>query len=271
MFGKIKNRILEIGLKDRAKLAFTLAEVLIVVGIIGMVAEMTIPTLVTSVKEQSTTTILKETFSILQSAYSGAVAENGDPTTWNLIASGDATGLANLNQIMTTQMKVTKNCGTGQGCFPDLTYKDLNGSTTYTPNIDTITSSTKVILANGVSLRMGIYDPACANAWGTGSDMVTNICGYFQADVNGLAPPNQYGVDLFNFHLSKYGFVPHGAPNEYQDSGHLSSFTKYCNKSQVSTAGAPDGGACGGWVIYRGNLDYLDCNDLSFTGKSKCS
>lgn len=54
--------------KSFFKLAFTLAEVLIVVGIIGIVAEMTIPTLVQDMQERQIVTGLMKFNSTLQSA-----------------------------------------------------------------------------------------------------------------------------------------------------------------------------------------------------------
>jgi prepilin-type N-terminal cleavage/methylation domain-containing protein len=48
--------------KNNFKLAFTLSEVLITLGIIGVVAAMSIPTLITSVQKIRTATELKKSF-----------------------------------------------------------------------------------------------------------------------------------------------------------------------------------------------------------------
>ena len=48
------------------KAGFTLAETLITIGIIGIVAAMTIPTLMTKLKNDRESAILKEDYSILQ-------------------------------------------------------------------------------------------------------------------------------------------------------------------------------------------------------------
>ena len=48
------------------RLAFTLAEVLITLGIIGVVAAITIPSLITKLENIKNSTILKEDYSILQ-------------------------------------------------------------------------------------------------------------------------------------------------------------------------------------------------------------
>ncbi len=62
--------------------AFTLAEVLITLGIIGVVAAMTIPNLIQSNFEKRTVTILRETQSILSQAIRMAEEEYGDVSGW---------------------------------------------------------------------------------------------------------------------------------------------------------------------------------------------
>lgn len=52
--------------KQKFKNAFTLAEVLITIGIIGIVAAMTIPTLISNYQKQIVETNLQETYSIMQ-------------------------------------------------------------------------------------------------------------------------------------------------------------------------------------------------------------
>lgn len=62
---------------------FTLAEVLITLGIIGVVAAITIPTLMQNSQDKEKITALKKTYSTLSQAFSMAKAENGDPTNWD--------------------------------------------------------------------------------------------------------------------------------------------------------------------------------------------
>ena len=52
--------------------AFTLAEVLITLGIIGVVAAMTLPTVVNKYKEKETVTKLKKFYSIISQSYLSA-------------------------------------------------------------------------------------------------------------------------------------------------------------------------------------------------------
>ena len=48
------------------KKGFTLAEVLITLGIIGVVAALTLPSLIQNYKEKATVTAVKESYSILR-------------------------------------------------------------------------------------------------------------------------------------------------------------------------------------------------------------
>lgn len=64
--------------------AFTLAEVLITLGIIGIVAAMTLPTLVQKNQKQVAATRLKQTYSQLYFALNRAQAEYGDMKNWSV-------------------------------------------------------------------------------------------------------------------------------------------------------------------------------------------
>ena len=64
------------------KRAFTLAEVLITLGIIGVVAAMTLPALIQKNNDRVTITKLKKFMSVMNSAN-----ENGPIESWNLVAS----------------------------------------------------------------------------------------------------------------------------------------------------------------------------------------
>jgi len=63
--------------------AFTLAEVLITLAIIGVVAAMTIPTLTQNYKKKVVETKLAKFNSVMQQALSLSVVENGDYFTWD--------------------------------------------------------------------------------------------------------------------------------------------------------------------------------------------
>ncbi len=69
------------------RLGFTLAEVLITLGIIGVVAAMTIPALSTSIRNVERATKLKKFYSTMKQAFLLSVDDNGDPSGWNIYMS----------------------------------------------------------------------------------------------------------------------------------------------------------------------------------------
>ena len=64
------------------RIAFTLAEVLITLGIIGIVAALTIPNLVQGYRKRVVETRLKEFYTITQQAFKMAEVDNGDIANW---------------------------------------------------------------------------------------------------------------------------------------------------------------------------------------------
>lgn len=68
---------------DNKKLAFTLAEVLITLGIIGVVAAITLPTMITKSKKRVIETQLKEYYSMMNQAFKLAENDYGDMGGWD--------------------------------------------------------------------------------------------------------------------------------------------------------------------------------------------
>ena len=62
--------------------AFTLAEVLITLGIIGVVAAMTLPTLIQNYKKHVVETKLAKFYTTINQAVARSTAENGEPADW---------------------------------------------------------------------------------------------------------------------------------------------------------------------------------------------
>ncbi len=83
--------------------AFTLGEVLITLTIIGIVAAMTIPTLMTNVRDRENVVKLKKAQSIIANAARMAVAQNGD---FNITEHTEITDGKNLLD----QLKIAINC-----------------------------------------------------------------------------------------------------------------------------------------------------------------
>lgn len=238
--------------------AFTLAEILITLGIIGVIAAITIPSLMQGQQERATVSTLKKLFSTLSNAYSLAVKEDGSPENWNLTDSGSDVGAINMINTLAPYLKVDKNCGTDWGCFPDVYYMNLDGKTQY-KNINRHTSWAKLRLADGTLVATSIETKDCATAWGNHPGL-QSICGYTFVDTNGFQKPNRLGVDGFLFFVTKYGMVASGIK-----PASVWSFSGTCSDSTSEI-----GLGCAAWVLYNDNLDYLHCNTLTWDGPTSC-
>lgn len=86
------------------KKAFTLAEVLITLGIIGVVAALTMPMLIGHFEKTTTTTKLKKFYSVMAQATDKAMSENGDWSTWDYSLSAKDF----FNKYYASNLKVVK-------------------------------------------------------------------------------------------------------------------------------------------------------------------
>jgi len=72
------------------KKAFTLSEILITIAIVGVVAAMTIPTLIQNYRNHVAETRLKKFYSTFNQAIQRSVVENGDFENWDYFMDSDA-------------------------------------------------------------------------------------------------------------------------------------------------------------------------------------
>lgn len=71
-------------IKNNKNFAFTLAEVLITLAIIGIVAAITIPSLVQKYQEKARVTALKKFYATITQAVQMAIIEHGTPDMWGI-------------------------------------------------------------------------------------------------------------------------------------------------------------------------------------------
>jgi hypothetical protein len=92
-------------------------------------------------------------------------------------------------------------------------------------------------------------------------------CGEIGVDLNGYSGPNVDGIDYFGFLIYTDGILPAG--DQYLSSYQLYDFVRNCD-NYVSTSSSGRLGMCSSWLLTNKNMDYLRCNDLSWTGKRSC-
>lgn len=200
--------------------AFTLAETLIVMGIIGVVAALTIPNLNSSTADKEKVAKVKKIYSNLNDALGRAQAVYGPIDEWK---ADTRTRVEVIGDRITEFMKVSKNCGmkANQGCLSKKVY-NIRGY--QIANGDDQTDIYKFLLADGTSVRVS-----------TG--------GSFSVDIDG---PNKgsgvYSKDLFGFSIVDGQLFPQGYDKTFSER-----ITEI--KDMGYTAAA--------WVIDYDNMDYL--------------
>lgn len=96
-------------MKRFSKKAFTLAEVLITLGIIGVVAAMTIPTLINYYAKNATVTKLQKAYTVLFQGAKLSENDNGDISSWNVATTSDGSAILNwFNTYLAHYIKYTK-------------------------------------------------------------------------------------------------------------------------------------------------------------------
>lgn len=251
----ILNRNLQIE-KNHA-LAFTLAEVLMVLGIIGVVAAITIPSLIRNYEDTAASVTLKKEVSTLQQAINMAKSQEGRIEDWY---SGNDFHEANVavRNVLIKYLKVAKNCEFDLGCLPQYNWL----STSYSgavPDFDSDSSISKIILNDGTILFFGCSTDRA-------------LCDFY-IDVNGLKGPNRFGYDLFRFRMyseTLASTLPVYRPQiivPYSNTP-IGDLKNTCNVHSSSDGG--DGQECSTWVYYQGNRDYLHCDNLNWQTKTKC-
>lgn len=189
---------------------FTLSEVLLVLSVIGVVAALTIPTLIQKTSKDQYVSQLKKEYSVLSQAFNLLQAENGGsivPVFQNDTPANGGNGIA-LNAFL-SKLNVIKNCGNAMGCWYDKPRYLLDG-TLYeaTPDTSDNGKNGKAILADGTMINMGVRSVDCT--YNNGSGPFLNTCGYMDVDINGAAGPNVRGRDYFVFFITQSGIYPRG-------------------------------------------------------------
>lgn len=229
------------------KTAFTLAEVLITLGIIGVVAAMTMPSLIQNYQEKATVTKLKKCYSLVSQAYVSILNDEGGSDT--LQAGDDLEMMEKFGKYL----KYQKTCGRNKGCFPNVTYKSVTGNG-YSKWEDDTTDRSRAILTDGTLI---MFNKSAMWGGNEGNYLYAQI----YVDINGFKGPNQLGRDFFYFYINPEKIVPAGA-KALEEKNEDQKFTKNCIQQ--------NGYACAAWVIYNENMDYLHCKDLSWDGKHSC-
>lgn len=215
---------------DKKHIGFTLAEILVTLGVIGVIASMTVPTLVQDIQDAQFHSAWKKAYADLDQATKRVLSDNG----------GSLKGLFPNSNILRDKylayLNYTKQCDMGKNsgnCWNTLGGLKPNGRPYPDDGINTeeewwFKYTAGAILNNGYNLIFMHTAVSC-----TYSTEVS--CGRVLVDVNGFKGPNQIGKDIYGAFVRENGMKPRG----FEES------------SQASSCATSHGWACSALYLYQ--------------------
>lgn len=230
--------------------AFTLAEVLITLLIIGVVAGLVIPALIADTEKAETAVQVKKYQSVLSQAVLNIKNEYGSILNSPLNSNSDN---ANGWNAFKKYLNLTKDCNTtGRDCFANGIYKFINGNDWSNFNFYT---GAKGIFNDGGSIFFEVT-PTCAMNFSiyNSGPLYNNVCIFVFVDVNGHKSPNKAGRDVFSWYILQSGsLIPQGSLDDKLSGCDPNSQDVNYNDGN----GAPGrGNDCTAKVIKEGKIDY---------------
>lgn len=209
------------------KMAFTLAEVLITLVIIGVVASMTVPTLMQNIDNNHFRSALKKNYSSFANAFKLAYGYYfyDDYMDWEYSHANSFT--EEVYKSLSKYMTIQKVCGrkfTNNECFAPAKAKNGKPAKYFTENgfASNFAHLYTFVLNDGTSVALDIwYKESIKNYAGVHKNLIVDSDNLVVlVDVNGRKKPNMVGRDVHMFVLTNTGLVPAGTDNKsaYCDS-----------------------------------------------------
>lgn len=213
------------------KLAFTLAEVLITLVIIGVVAAISVPSLMNNLDNNQYRSALKKNFSVFSQAFRLAYGYQfyDNYLDWDYAHANSFT--QDVYQNLRQYMNINKACGRvfeNNECFAPA--KAKNGKpakyfteTGFAPNFAHLYTFT---LIDGTSVALDVwYKESIKQFAGVEKNLIVESDNLIiLIDVNGPKGPNMVGKDVHFFVLTNKGLVPAGSDDK----------SKYCDNRSVN-------------------------------------
>lgn len=224
------------------KKAFTLSEILITLGIIGVVAAMTLPSLITNYQKKVWTTLLKKNVSLLEQCFQKMLADEGVEILRDVPAYAEASGGSAgdfcesgvsleggcllMHQLLSKYLQYELDDDSKY--YLKFKFSSLNKKNNYqdgyygphsaSPNYWLLLNGGSVIFTHSFVDSGG--DAYCSDEAGkqvkASGGKLCAIAGAFYIDVNGVKKPNILGRDMFEFTLGQDGHLyPGGGKDVY--------------------------------------------------------
>ncbi|MBR6163785.1 hypothetical protein IKQ26_07855 [bacterium] len=156
---------------------------MITLVIIGVIAAITVPTLIIKHQKEETITRLKKSYSTIAQTTQKAIADNGPIETWEI--GEDYSGQAAkdfFEKYLKPYLSISRDCGLGTTSECQYSYRYLNNNDSSS-------------FANYI-YRFYLQDGSLIGVFVTNT--TRKMAGVF-IDINGQSKPNKMGRDLFSF------------------------------------------------------------------------
>lgn len=213
------------------KRAFTLSEVLVTLGIIGVVSAMTVPSLMQNHQHKTYVTQLHKVYNEISQAL---IQYQTDKNAVNLREAGLISTDA-ADTFFKTYFKIIDDCGAEfTPCFAESSvYKYMNGN-----SVNPVVRGRHIVLANGSSIKYEYPDDV-----NDGLILVRLF-----VDTNGQKGPNIVGRDMFALYIYNDGKI-----DDYSKDN-TSSTTLSKEQREKSFNDVCNGSTAGGWYGCFGKI-----------------
>ena len=172
------------------KKAFTLAELLIALTIVGVVAILTVPHVVKNAFTRANVAVLQQTYTKVSETLQSLMLEERIQILDDLDLPLSDEDETQSHAFMKKYFDISKDCGdSSSGCFA-ASYKDIEDGSSRGDMFVKNDSETFFVLANGAAVAL-----------------TADIAGYLYIDVNNVEAPNVLGRDLFVLYIDQKGAV----------------------------------------------------------------
>lgn len=223
-------------------LAFTLSEVLIVLGVIAVISAITIPNLIVRIQERIWLTQFNKVTSSLQNAYKLIYEDYGSTSNWQLNdISYDKESIDKVVSLFSMYIPQMSN-EIQQSDYNRYVLYNLQGEKSSIVNKKNFKG---YYMMDGSVVFITIITSSVDSASSKYGPLVNMV-----VDINGLKKgPNTIGKDIFLLYLGRSKPVLTGYPLWWITRGHCSV--------KNPAGGWTSGGACANWVLKTRNMDYL--------------
>lgn len=240
------------------KKGFTLAEILITLGIIGVVAALTMPALVTNSQRNTAGAALSKAFNTISNANEMMLVKN-EANTLREIATpdGSSTGL-DIDEYI----EQLKNYAKIRSVNSIPTYTKYSGEAYISGSSDSAdpirggyeafrSSDGMLYIIRNDTVKVAF--PGRTVSWAAGDSLAS-----LHIDTNGSAGPNVLGKDLFQFYILNSGeIIPMGGSAYMDFKGddsplYLGSGANACYVDEDGNSQIGDGSTCAGYIADNG-------------------